>query len=31
VHAHDPEHFRRILELRVRDGGDPPWVDAERC
>jgi homoserine kinase type II len=31
VHAHDPEHFRRILELRVRDERDPPWVDPERC
>lgn len=26
VHAHDPEHFRRILELRVRDAHDLPWV-----
>jgi homoserine kinase type II len=26
VHAHDPEHFRRILELRVREN-DYPWVD----
>ena len=25
VHAHDPEHFRRILEERVRAKG--PWVD----
>jgi homoserine kinase type II len=25
VHAHDPEHFRRILELRAR--GDAPWTD----
>lgn len=25
VHAHDPEHFRRILELRA--GGDAPWLD----
>ena len=31
VHAHDPEHFRRILELRIRDEHDRPWVDAERC
>ena len=31
VHAHDPEHFRRILELRIRDEHDLPWVDAERC
>jgi homoserine kinase type II len=26
VHAHDPEHFRRILELRIRDAGHLPWV-----
>ena len=26
VHAHDPEHFRRILELRIRDERDLPWV-----
>ena len=26
VHAHDPEHFRRILELRIRDGRNHPWV-----
>jgi homoserine kinase type II len=26
VHAHDPEHFRRILEIRVRDK-DQDWVD----
>jgi homoserine kinase type II len=26
VHAHDPEHFRRILALRVRDANDPPWI-----
>jgi homoserine kinase type II len=26
VHAHDPEHFRRILELRIRDAHDLPWV-----
>jgi homoserine kinase type II len=25
VHAHDPEHFRKILELRAR--GDAPWMD----
>jgi homoserine kinase type II len=25
VHAHDPEHFREILELRVR--GPWPWLD----
>jgi homoserine kinase type II len=25
VHAHDPEHFRRILALRA--GGDAPWLD----
>ena len=26
VHAHDPEHFRRILELRIAHAGDAPWV-----
>jgi homoserine kinase type II len=26
VHAHDPEHFRRILELRTRDEHELPWV-----
>jgi homoserine kinase type II len=26
VHAHDPEHFRRILELRIAQGGDAPWI-----
>jgi homoserine kinase type II len=26
VHAHDPEHFRRILELRIRDAHELPWV-----
>jgi homoserine kinase type II len=26
VHAHDPEHFRHILELRIRDELDVPWV-----
>ena len=25
VHAHDPEHFRRVLELRA--GGDATWLD----
>jgi len=25
VHAHDPEHFRDILELRVQR--PPSWVD----
>jgi homoserine kinase type II len=25
VHAHDPEHFRRVLELRIRDAHDLPW------
>ena len=25
VHAHDPEHFRKILELRA--GGDAAWMD----
>jgi homoserine kinase type II len=31
VHAHDPDHFRRILELRIGGTRDLPWVDAERC
>ena len=26
VHAHDPEHFRRILELRIDHAGDAPWI-----
>jgi len=26
VHAHDPEHFRRILKLRIKHAGDAPWV-----
>jgi homoserine kinase type II len=26
VHAHDPDHFRRILELRIRDAHDLPWL-----
>ncbi|MBE0612457.1 MAG: homoserine kinase [Burkholderiales bacterium] len=26
VHAHDPEHFRRILELRITHSGDVPWI-----
>lgn len=26
VHAHDPEHFRRILELRIARAGDAPWI-----
>ncbi len=26
VHAHDPEHFRRILELRIAGAGGAPWV-----
>ena len=26
VHAHDPEHFRRILKLRIAQAGDAPWV-----
>jgi homoserine kinase type II len=25
VHAHDPEHFRRVLESRVAQ--PPPWVE----
>ncbi len=28
VHAHDPEHFRRILQLRIACGLDAPWVSA---
>jgi homoserine kinase type II len=26
VHAHDPGHFRRILELRIADAGDVTWI-----
>jgi homoserine kinase type II len=26
VHAHDPEHFRKVLELRLRAA--PPWLEA---
>jgi homoserine kinase type II len=26
VHAHDPEHFRRILELRIAHADDAPWI-----
>ena len=26
VHAHDPEHFRRILKLRIAHAGDAPWI-----
>jgi homoserine kinase type II len=26
VHAHDPEHFRRILALRIGHAYDSPWV-----
>ena len=26
VHAHDPEHFRRILKLRITGMGDAPWA-----
>jgi homoserine kinase type II len=26
VHAHDPEHFRDILELRIAE--DAPWIEA---
>ncbi|MCL4798042.1 MAG: homoserine kinase [Burkholderiales bacterium] len=28
VHAHDPEHFRRILALRVAESDAAPWVSA---
>lgn len=27
VHAHDPEHFRIMLELRAAPGFTAPWVD----
>jgi len=26
VHAHDPEHFHRILELRIAHAGAAPWI-----
>ena len=26
VHAHDPEHFRRVLKLRAAGAGGAPWV-----
>ena len=26
VHAHDPEHFRRILELRIAHAAEAPWI-----
>ena len=26
VHAHDPEHFRRILKLRIQHASSAPWV-----
>lgn len=26
MHAHDPEHFRPILKLRIDHAGDAPWV-----
>ena len=26
VHAHDPEHFREVLERRI--AAAPPWIDA---
>jgi homoserine kinase type II len=26
VHAHDPEHFRRILALRVAETASAPWI-----
>ena len=28
VHAHDPEHFRRILKLRVAEAAHAPWPKA---
>jgi homoserine kinase type II len=27
VHAHDPEHFRRILERRIANESSLPWID----
>ncbi len=27
IRAHDPEHFRRVLALRVRDAAHPPSLD----
>ncbi len=30
VHAHDPEHFRRILALRIDQAGAAPWVESSR-
>jgi homoserine kinase type II len=27
VHAHDPEHFRDVLESRLAQGAAAPWVD----
>lgn len=26
VHAHDPGHFRRILDLRIAHAGNAPWI-----
>ena len=26
VHAHDPEHFRRILKLRIEEAAELSWV-----
>ncbi|HKY02686.1 MAG TPA: homoserine kinase [Burkholderiales bacterium] len=28
VHAHDPEHFRRILQLRISEAARAPWPKA---
>jgi homoserine kinase type II len=27
VHAHDPEHFREVLEARIAQGAAAPWAD----
>lgn len=27
VHAHDPEHFRRILKLRIAEASQAPWPE----
>lgn len=28
VHAHDPEHFRRVLQWRIAEAGNSPWPNA---
>jgi homoserine kinase type II len=30
VHAHDPDHFRRILLARIRDAHELPWTGGRR-